>query len=271
MKYLTLWTIQRKNVWKKIFLDGRYSSNDPYIEDKEAFYNIPSFKKAYDWMIKNMEKKLGPRPVDCVLPIWAWYHYGSIVYPKPDLRTIVWEYEKGSEHVLIELVVPYYRAILSNFDAWNYVINNWYIPSSIRDNNKFNKIAKSLGVNPYIDKHPKQLTKIIEQSWNKVFDMDKLCEFISGEKDNRSIQATLWQIFKEDVVDTKFFVGRKRREGEPMACCKDHEKCKYCKDVEQNKLVTVQKPKVCCGKCKKQEPQQDNPNKDVDNGSPGSV
>ena len=208
MNYLTLWTIQHPDVWKQICMEGRYVLGDPYFLDENEYCNIPEFVKSYDWMIKKMEEKLGKRPTNCTLPIWAWYRHRDEYYPKPDLRTIVWQYPKNCKRVIIELEIPRNKVLLSDFESWHHVLNNWYLPISAKDSHKFDNEAKKAGVDLYREEHPKNFQDRIEASWDRVFDLNGLSNYTSGPKRNRSIQATLWEIFRINVTTVKEFNGR---------------------------------------------------------------
>lgn len=66
-----------------------------------------------------------PRPENILLPVWAWYkNYG--LQQKPDRRRSMFRnYE--SYDAIMELEVPDELVILSDFDDWHCILNNFPI------------------------------------------------------------------------------------------------------------------------------------------------
>ncbi|UYZ73367.1 DUF3841 domain-containing protein [Moraxella bovis] len=56
--------------------------------------------------------------------MWAWYHAHGANKPKPDLRKSG-HLPKGERGVRIEFTLPKERVLLSNFDGWHAVLNDW--------------------------------------------------------------------------------------------------------------------------------------------------
>jgi len=94
----------------------------------------PDFKKAYDWMVKQMSKRIGPlrvpstypaRPqfrggyglVECY-PMWAWCP--TPLLSAEDLTAHI----EADDSFVIELEVPPSQVLLSCFDMWHHVLND---------------------------------------------------------------------------------------------------------------------------------------------------
>ena len=94
-----------------------------YISDKEV-----SFKESYDWLVSEMEKRIGKRPAGVSYPIWAW-HTRDWKYKKPDLRQAGYE-SQGTKCVCIEFEIPDNQVVLSDYDTWHFILNDWYFDNS---------------------------------------------------------------------------------------------------------------------------------------------
>lgn len=193
---MRLWTIQPIEVWKELNKKG-YFICDPikaeYISDKEW-----NFKEAYDWLVGQMENQVGEKPKGVSYPIWAW-HTRDWQHKKPDLRNVGLG-NKGEKSVCIEIEIPENRVVLSDYDAWHYVLNNWYFDNS-NNEEEWEKAHKNFD---RLDKDKRE--KIKQQSWQNVFNISSFKNdwFQRG----RYIQATFWVLYLKDVKDVKFFTAR---------------------------------------------------------------
>ena len=123
---MRLWTIQPIEVWEELNKKGYFICNPikaNYISDKEW-----NFKEAYDWLVGQMEYRIGRRPNGVSYPIWAW-HTRDWQHKKPDLRNIGLG-NKGEKSVCIEVEVPDNQVVLTDFDVWHFVLNKWYFDDS---------------------------------------------------------------------------------------------------------------------------------------------
>ena len=48
----------------------------------------------------------------------------------------------------------------------------------------------------------------IERSWEKIFDLSWENDYYTHKNEDKCIQATLWRLEIENVIDIKEFVGR---------------------------------------------------------------
>ncbi len=196
---MILWTIQKESVWKKLNKDGYLIGKRDCIFDDEWI-------DCYEWMMDQMKKRIGNPQIKNSFPIWAWYQFeGS----KPDLRSSghLPRKEKG---VRIEFECHEDEVLLSDFELWHYVLNYWYLPSSIADDKRFENELEKKGLSffetkplPDLEYHQK-----IQKSWERIFDIDWDDPHFTHPKDKKSIQATLWQLKIDQVKDYTPFIAR---------------------------------------------------------------
>ena len=193
---MRLWTIQPIEVWEELNKKGYFICNPikaNYISDKEW-----NFKEAYDWLVGQMEYRIGRRPNGVSYPIWAW-HTRDWKHKKPDLRNIGLG-NKGEKSVCIEVEGPDNQVVLTDFDVWHFVLNKWYFDDSYSEEEWEKLHAKY----DRLDRDVREKVKI--QSWQKVFDVspfqNEWCQR------GRYIQATFWVLYLKDVKDVRFFTAR---------------------------------------------------------------
>ena len=176
---------------------------------------MKEFLEPYLWMAEQMEKRLKvPRPSQGCMPIWAWEQWEGADRRKPDLRAGGY-LPRGVEGVRVECRLDDRRVLLSDFDLWHYVLNYWYLPTSERDGNAFDKKLAEVGLSFYKSNHSNPLPharyrREIERSWERIFDVTWADRggVIANPPKQKSIQATLWEICFENVVGVKEFVAR---------------------------------------------------------------
>lgn len=111
---MILWTIQPIEIWKMIQDTGVYRC-DPKLSSMPE----PEFVEKYDWLIRQMKKRIGSPPQGIVYPVWAWYKQNG-KHKKPDLRGERWGYGPGDEdYTCIEFEIQDDQVLLSDFDSWH--------------------------------------------------------------------------------------------------------------------------------------------------------
>ena len=75
---MILWTIQEEAVYHIIMEKGVYRCAPERIF-------IPECRYQYDWLVRQMEERIGPSPEGVEYPAWAWYSWEG-ERKKPDLR-----------------------------------------------------------------------------------------------------------------------------------------------------------------------------------------
>ncbi|MBU5255781.1 DUF3841 domain-containing protein [Tissierella praeacuta] len=119
------------------------------------------------------------------------------MHRKPDLRYS----GHGEQMACIELEIPDNNVLLSNFDLWYYVLNNWYIGDSINE--------EELDAEwEWLDELSSQEKQdVIEKSWDKIFSIKKPLNngFNSSGK---YIQGTSWKLKLNEVRKVQIFNAR---------------------------------------------------------------
>jgi len=188
-----LWTIQPFILYEKLLEQGVLHC-DP---DCEGFWGKESqeFMTAYDWLMDQMEARVGPPPAGVRYPIWAWALIDG-VSKKPDLRRTEFNGFVG-EHVILELEVPDADALLSDEVNWHYVLGSYYLHDVHDSDGKWEEVDAWFDGLP-----PDEQASVMRKSWEKVFnkdDADNAWEFV---------QACFWELRLDQVKGVRRFIGR---------------------------------------------------------------
>jgi hypothetical protein len=90
---MILWSIQNAAVCDQLERSGTIRA------DGRRVYHY--WKSAYQWLVCQMERKIGPPPRGVSYPMWSWYEWDGI-RKRPDMRIHSRGYgEKGTPIVLI--------------------------------------------------------------------------------------------------------------------------------------------------------------------------
>lgn len=205
---MKLWTIQPESVYQLLTETGVYRCN-PYLsvmlqpaDDAKIGTEIcEQFAESYDWLVRQMEKRIGPRPEGVIYPVWAWYQYGN--RQKPDLRSERWSNgSPGEKLACILLEVPDQEVLLSDFGGWHFVLGG-LVPISDSE-------EESDQLEAYLDTLTEKDQKaFLSENWERIFDIEPF------ENDwthrGTDIQATFWELKKEYVQGVRFFTAGKRK------------------------------------------------------------
>ena len=192
---MRLWTIQPLNVVDELNKKGYFYCNPKLAKDIED----GSFKDAYDWLVKEMDKRLPKesKPNEVTYPIWAWYRvYGENT--KPNLALEEYHYAKsGTKLACIEIEIPDDYVLLSDYGNWHFVLNDSYLDNSMNEE-EFDKETK------YFDNlNYKKKEKVKKKSWEKIFDINKFKN--EWRENGYHVQATFWYLNKEWVKEISYF------------------------------------------------------------------
>lgn len=206
---MRLWTIQPLAVWQILERDGVFHTDPAQSSFKD------DYPEGCDWIVRRLRRHAGPESEGCVLPIWAWYQWRGVARAKPDLRAI--RYELEGDWVRLEVEVENDHVLLSDFHVWHYCMSYWYLPSSGRDDRRFNKELRLRGLNYHRTKPLPDAVYYarIEQSWERVFDLDWKGPDGGFDNETRWVQAVFWELRLEQVREVSHLRGtwpdRKRR------------------------------------------------------------
>lgn len=188
---MRLWTIQPEEVYQMIMLKGYYRCDGRKIDK--------FFRQSYKWLSSEMKEKIGKPPQNTVFPVWAW-HTRDFKRKKPDLRSS--EYGRtGEKLVCIEIEIPDDEVLLTDFDAWHFVLNNWYLNTECWDEETWDKDEEWL---QNLSKEERDIE--IKKSWQGIYDLTP--KDTSWMCRGKWIQATFWQLKKEQIIKVQHFTCR---------------------------------------------------------------
>ena len=98
--------------------------------------------------------------------------------------------------VQIEFEIEHNLVLLSDFDDWHLVLNNGYIADSEEELDEFYSFSSC-------DRQER-----IDKSWAKVFDIEKYVPNRTVPLDQKSIQATLWEVDLRQVKKVEHFIAK---------------------------------------------------------------
>lgn len=192
---MKLWTIQPLEVWNELQSKGYFVCDS---EKSDFIKSYKCFKDSYDWLVGEMEKRVGKRPKGINYPIWAWY-IRDWKYKKPDLRESGYGL-KGENLVCIEIEKKDRDVVLTDFDTWHFVLNNGYIDKSISEKEWEKNMA-------WFDSLPiRQQEKLKKESWQEIFNITPFKN--DWMQRGRYVQATFWYLSLQEVQKIQIFKAR---------------------------------------------------------------
>ena len=104
-------------------------------------------------------------------------------------RAVCLEFRMDPEHVL-----------MSDFLAWHYALNGWYLPGNEAGERRFEAWRRRRGLDPAQTRtlRDTSVRRAIERSWHRMFLLDE----------GASVQACVWQVPLSAVTRVRKFVGR---------------------------------------------------------------
>lgn len=184
----TLWTIQDEAAFEVFQRTGVLRADPSHL----IFDGM--FRNAYDWMTAQMCQRIGVAPDGVQYPVWAWYQWDGR-RKRRDLRQAGYA-KRGTPMVQISFEADHKDFLLSDFDAWHFVLANHYIADSEQDWDDF-----------YANGGESKTDEIIA-SWDKVFDLNRYTSGWDSEPDCQTIQATLWEVRMSQVKKVEHFIAK---------------------------------------------------------------
>lgn len=188
---MRLWTIQTEEAWTRAKRRGVLVGDGRYV--------FPDWRPAYRWMAGAMRRRLPAAPSRAVAPVWAWLRWtGNST--RPDLRT-PGHVRAGTRAVRLEFLTRADDILCSDFQAWHFVLNYWYLPKNQADGRRFDARLRRRGLDFYRTKPLREgwAHDAVERSWDRIFT-------IRGSA--TSVQACLWEVPVSAVTDVTVFTGR---------------------------------------------------------------
>ena len=183
---MLLWTVQPQSAWTDIRKTGVFRCQ------REKSFNLTkpdSLEKPYRWLMDRMREKIGPAPAGVDYPVWAW-HTWEFERRAPDPNSAAFV-KRTEAKVLLRLAVPAFQAVLTDFDAWQLLLQNAYVADAKTEEEYIRLEAWMEGL------APETLARETEASWDRVFLIDPVdSEWLTRGK---YVQATFWEIRREYV------------------------------------------------------------------------
>lgn len=192
---MRLWTMQPVEVYDILMKDGVFRCDPEKVGE-------PSFIDRYGWMNEKLNEK-DTKPDDVEYPIWAWFRFNS-KEKKPDLRHSCYG-PRGEKMVCLELEVPDEKVLLTDFDLWHFVLNDWWLDTSMF---KYGFTEEEYDLNQkwfkWLSEDEQRREK--EKSWEMVLNIEPFeSDWIAR---GQYVQAVFWELKKEYVRKVQYFTAR---------------------------------------------------------------
>lgn len=183
-----LWTIQHQEAYKEFERTGILRASDEHL----LFEGY--FRSAYEWMVEQMKKRISEPPEGVRYPVWAWYQWEG-KRKRMDLRYKGYA-KRGTPLVQITFEANPKNFLLSDFDEWHGVMGGSYCAKNEQDWNDF---CKNDG---------EERRDLIVASWDRIFDITTYTPDWNYPPEEKSIQATLWEIHISQVKKVEYFIAK---------------------------------------------------------------
>lgn len=131
MAPVRVWTAQHRDALSAARQTGWLSGNHEFsfgrYTDARGPTDDPEHPSPYDWMRQQMAELMPSFSGD--YPVWGWLK-------RPSTRPSIWGQGAGQATVLVSALVPRRRILLSDFDDWHAVLNDWYLSRTEAEDNE---------------------------------------------------------------------------------------------------------------------------------------
>ncbi len=178
---IRLWTIQTPLAWSLLQQNNSLSGDGRRADHW--------FRPAYRWLMEQMS--LRTEGYTGRFPIWFWTK-------KPDFRKYRFRNycKQGKPIVLLECLIPVERVLLSDYESWHSVLNNWHLALTEDESDEFDNRLDTGQITH------EQATREKRASWERVFEFDLLRAHPDWHGEP-TLQATVETLRKQDVVKIK--------------------------------------------------------------------
>lgn len=189
---MKLVTFQSREALDFLNDNGFLICNEKHIDLKKA-------SVAYDWVIKEMSKRI-KNNTNAKYPIWCWVKCNNSICPPKHRGQKI----KGFD-IKITFNADDNKVFVTDFRRFSFILNNTYIPDDKEDKEKFDRLLHDHHITKEELKAYVRRDKYTHHREDEVF--LRICRLIedSFEKcitDNGNIlQGCVWQIKKEDVIN----------------------------------------------------------------------
>ncbi len=206
---MRLWTLQPHEVHAELQAGLTFRAQRALCE-RDGFVGEPlenmDIHKAYAWMARALVHRDTP-PEGVELPVWAWHTYNPARPGKLDLR----EYRYPVAGVCLELDVALERVLLSDFDLWHHALNGWHVGTQTEDE-AFEVACEARGLKWGEWWLHEDLGERVVASWESILNLDWHAPgWGGGPREEKVIQAVLWEVRPEDVVGVRAVRPQRQR------------------------------------------------------------
>ncbi len=196
---MLLWTIQPERVWRPLKKEKIFRCNP----EKSVYLNgKDDFSAAYDWLVAQMEKRIGKRPEGITYPVWAWHTF-DWKHRKPDLRDHYFSAFYGT-HTCIEIDIPEKNVLLSDEENWHFVLNDLFYTGA-KSEKEYDRLEAEYDSLPEEEK-----CKARGRSWEQIFEVEPI--ETEWHRQGCYVQAVFWELRLSQVRKVTWF-GRRRKSG----------------------------------------------------------
>jgi len=167
--------LQELSVWEKAIRRG-------YLQGYKKYAMFP---EAYVWMIEQMKNRLPNYKGE--YPVWLWVK-------KPDMRSSG-HFAGNTKCVRLTLELNREDILKSDFDDWHSVLNNSICATNEQE---------------YDDFYAGKLSKTKEETWERIFDIERERDPMWDGVQPRRLQAVTGPVPLSKVVRVEHFVSRKQ-------------------------------------------------------------
>lgn len=182
---VTCWTLLERSVWQRLQAAGLLTCPLSQASDD------PMFQGAYAWMKDAMTHAGIVAPAPDLSPWWCWVRRRSN-HPWPYIE----DAEGLHDPVVLQLAIPFGHVVLSCFDLWHFVLNQWYVPASELDGQDFDRAREGAREGSAV---ALQLQQRMRNSWSGIFTLDQRAVDL-GPFESKSIQGCFWTLRLDDVM-----------------------------------------------------------------------
>ena len=189
----------------------KYLINNKELICESKYIDIQKMGPTYKWVIEKM-KEFIPNQTKSQYPIWCWVKcFNGICPPK----------RKGEPVKEFQVKITFHKdekeVFITDFRRYSFLLNNVYIPNSLKEKEEFDKKLKKMKITP------KELEMYVRPDKYKSHRLDKeylaICEEIQNTfdrcitKDSNILQGCVWNIKLSEVENIEILTNDGYRYG----------------------------------------------------------
>lgn len=186
-------------------------ANKGYLECDESKINIEKAGTTYSWVLEKMNNRIN-NPEKTKYPIWCWVKYYNNICPPR---------HKGEPVEAFDVKITFNKnkedVFITDFRRYSFLLNNIYIPNSIKDKEEFDKKLKKYNITL------EELKAYVRKDKYNVHRTDKeylqICEEIKNSfercitEDSDILQGCVWRININEIEKIEILNDKEYRYG----------------------------------------------------------